>query len=644
MREACWNHDWSKTAVGAVRDWPDYLRALVGTTLDHPVPQVLTWGRDHIIVAYNDGYLPLLGGKKDVLGRPILDVWYETRDVAGPQLQSALEGRSARYEEAHFVLYRHGSPEEVWFDYTVSPLRAPNGEVVGTVTTAIEITDRVRAQQRDRDAGRRFEVLSQLSPDATLVHADRRLVYANRAALALLGADSADEIVGRSPLQFIPIEHREEVRQRMESVYSGERVSRRRLKWLRLDGEPVDVEVSAGPTIWGGRAAAQVVVRDIAEQLRAEEALRRSDRAKDEFLAVLGHELRNPLAPLRTALDLLERSPDNRELRNRLLPMMDRQLSHLLRLVDDLLDISRVSGGRIELQKDALDLNTPVQAALEQTDALIKSRGHRLQLQLSGEALPVIGDFERLTQVVSNILINAARYTERGGTIVVSTRRRHGEACLSVRDTGIGIAPGDVPRVFELFGQLAEHRHRDGNGGLGIGLALSRQLVEMHGGSIDVSSEGLGQGSDFVVRLPLGEPARRESVTRSAGDSRNEASRRILVVDDNVDAAEALRMLLEHRGHVVETAYDGPAALQKMERLGPEIVLLDLGLPDMDGFEVARRIRAAPEASALRIVAVTGWGQEKDREKTKEAGFDGHLTKPIGTEDLQSVLSATEHR
>lgn len=412
-------------------------------------------------------------------------------------------------------------------------------------------------------------------------------------------------------------------------------------RYLHKDGHVVWVHLTAAlqRDDQGLPLYSITVVQDITARKEAEEALRESDQAKDEFLAVLGHELRNPLAPLRTGLELLEQAPRNLELTESLLPMMDRQLSHLVRLVDDLLDISRISRGAIELQRSPLNLNTPIQAAVEQTRTLVKERRHRLVVQQADEPLAVNGDFERLTQVFANLLGNAVKYMAAGGVIRLTTQAEDGHAVVRVRDTGFGIPPDRIRSLFKLFSQIPEHRDGAG-GGLGIGLALSRRLVEMHGGTIEAKSEGLGHGSEFIVRLPVSR-ADVESSASVRRDSSGGPVRRVLIVDDNVDAAEGLRMLLEMQGHSVEAAYDGPAALRRIEASSPDIVLLDLGLPGMDGVEVARRARALPHGDDMLLVAVTGWGQDEDRQRTGEAGFDLHLTKPVDGHQLASIFSRT---
>lgn len=398
----------------------------------------------------------------------------------------------------------------------------------------------------------------------------------------------------------------------------------RAIPLLDEDGEIIE---------WFGAAS------DVTARRKAEEALREADRSKDEFLAVLGHELRNPLSPLRTGVDLLKEARRRPELLDTLRPMMDRQLSHLVRLVDDLLDISRISRGQITLQRAPLDLNAPVEAAIEQVKPAITARRHQLHLNLSRAPLPVEGDYVRLTQVVINLLSNAAKYMEPGGAIHVFSEVENGEAVIRVRDTGDGIPPDRIHRLFKLFSRLTEHGSRADSGGLGVGLALSHQLMTLHGGTIEAESSGPGQGSEFVVRLGLSCQKPRVAVSGAADDA-SASARRVLVVEDNVDAAETLRMLLRIKGHVVQVANDGPAALEQVVSFTPQVMLLDLGLPGMDGTEVARRVRSMPEGERVLLVAVTGWGQDEDRQRTAAAGFDGHVTKPIAMAEIDQLLAS----
>lgn len=388
-----------------------------------------------------------------------------------------------------------------------------------------------------------------------------------------------------------------------------------------------------------GRAVRFVGVQsDVTERKRTEEALREADRAKDEFLAVLGHELRNPLAPLSMSLELLARARARPELIDSIRPMMKRQLDHLTRLVDDLLDISRLTRGHAELQFASLDLRDAVESAVEQCMTMVRERQHELTLDMAPEPIVVHGDFQRLTQVVSNLLANAAKYSDPGGQIGLRCARSGSQAVVELTDTGYGIPQERLGMLFQMFSQVPEHRQLVGGGGLGIGLALSRQLIELHGGSIAVESEGLGHGSRFTLRLPVTAASRDAAQASDQPSGVTAHQRRILVVDDNLDAAEGTCLLLKLQGHEAQAVHDGEAALQAVKRLQPEIVLLDLGLPQMDGFEISRRIRAMPGGQGMKIVALTGWGQPADKRRTRAAGFDEHLTKPIDEARLFRVI------
>jgi signal transduction histidine kinase len=365
--------------------------------------------------------------------------------------------------------------------------------------------------------------------------------------------------------------------------------------------------------------------------------LREANRHKDEFLALLGHELRNPLAPIRNGLEVLKLPGADPAITERARQMIERQVEHMVRLVDDLLDVSRIIRGKIELRREAVELATVVARAVESSQPLIEAEGHELTVGWSSEPLWLNGDPVRLAQIVGNLLSNAARYTEKGGRIWLTIGREQQEAVLKVRDTGIGIARDVLPRIFEMFFQ-AQRNTKDAQGGLGIGLSLVRGLVEMHGGRIDAYSAGPGKGSEFVVRLPLMPSEAGEGRRTEVYDRKGVPPRRVLVVDDNQDAADSLAMLLRLDGHHVEAAYDGPSALRQAEENPPGVVFLDLGMPHMDGYELARCLRAQPALQGTLLVAVTGWGQPEDRQRTKEAGFDHHLVKPVERDALRGVL------
>jgi PAS domain S-box-containing protein len=398
--------------------------------------------------------------------------------------------------------------------------------------------------------------------------------------------------------------------------------------------------VRAGEEVeWVGAVTLDVTERKrlMAELRGRAEELAENDRRKDEFLAMLSHELRNPLAPIRNAVDLLREvgGPELVHARD----VVDRQVTHLARLVDDLLDVSRITRGKVALRPETVELAEVVARAVETTRPLIESHEHTLVLEVSPEPTRLHADPTRLAQVIANLLNNATKYTEKGGRITLRAGREGSEAVVRVSDTGAGIPADVLPRVFDLFAQ-AERTLDRAQGGLGIGLTLVKSLVEQHGGRVEAFSEGPGHGSEFVVRLPLPKdplPVAPSSVARPPTAAKTAG--RILVVDDNADAADTLAMLLTVRGYDVRVARDGPAALGAARDFRPELVLLDIGLPGMDGYAVARQLRAGHATSPLRLVALTGYGREEDRRRSAEAGFDHHLVKPVAPEVLLGILA-----
>ncbi len=381
---------------------------------------------------------------------------------------------------------------------------------------------------------------------------------------------------------------------------------------------------------------------EVAERARAERALKEADRHKDEFLAMLAHELRNPLAPMLNAVQLMRMKPVTDQQLSWSRDVIERQLAHLTRLVDDLLDVARITRGRINLSREPIELGTLVARAVEIVQPLIQERGHQFTTEIPDGTLRVNADPLRLTQALGNVLGNAAKYTERQGHISLSVRRQGTEIDIRVRDNGIGIPAEVLPRIFDLFTRL-DRRSDHPHSGLGIGLALVRRLLQMHDGTISAHSEGTGRGSEFVIRLPL-LPETTQSVNgrqpaTTADTPPPPGRRRILVADDNADALQTLATVLELSGHEVFSAANGSLALECAERHLPEVALLDIGMPLLDGYEVARRIRAQAWGKRITLVALTGWGQESDRRRSQEAGFDSHLVKPLDLGKLTQLLA-----
>jgi signal transduction histidine kinase/CheY-like chemotaxis protein len=502
----------------------------------------------------------------------------------------------------------------------------------------------------ERERVRLRAVLNLLPVGVFIADAAGRLMETNPAAKALWG--------GATPLSESPEQYAEDYKafwsdtgRRVESHEFG--LSRALAAGEFCIGEEMEIEAPDGrrATILNsalpirdpsGRIDGAVAVNvDITAHKAAEQSLKEADRRKDEFLAMLAHELRNPLAPIRNALGLLKSEGLDPPTVAWAMDMMERQVDHLVRLVDDLLDVSRATQGKIKLRKRRVDLNLVVAHAIETARPLIDLQQHELSVSLPGEPLWLECDEIRLTQVVANLLNNASKYTDRGGKIAIAGYRENGNAVLRMRDTGIGIAADVLPHVFDLFTQADRSLDRS-HGGLGIGLCLVKKLVDLHGGTVEARSEGPGKGSEFVVRLPLAEaPAAAEAQDIAPQTA---APCRVLIVDDNLDAAATLGMIFRSWKHTVEIAHDGVTALEMATRQRPDIMLLDIGLPGIDGYEVARRLRAQSGFEEMLLVAVTGYGQDEDRRRSHDAGFDLHLVKPVDSAVLKNLVVEYDRR
>ena len=559
---------------------------------------------------------------------------------------------------------------------TAAPLYDPAGRVRGAVAGILDVTARKRAE----DALRHSEGQLRTVTDAArvgLVIVDEAHVYrfANRAYGEVLGLPP-EEIVGRRVADVLAPVYEEQIRPRLVRAFAGERVGYE-LTVPPGPGDPdgrtrycaVAYEPQLDPD---GSRRVVVVVVDITARVEAERGLKEADRRKDEFLALLAHELRNPLAPIRNGLQVLRLAPPGSDPAGKARDMMDRQLTHLVRLVDDLLDVSRITRGKLDLRKGPTTLAEVVAAAVESAGPAVEAAGHALTVALPPDPVPLDADLTRLAQVFANLLTNSAKYTPKGGrvglTAELGTRSAEPGAedpadgsgfrapgsefvTVAVRDTGLGIPAEFIPRLFDMFSQV-DRGVEKATGGLGIGLALVKGLVEMHGGTVAAESPGPGQGSTFTVRLPVarnpepgtrngepGTPAEDGSSLRVPG-SGFRARRRVLVVDDNRDAAESLAEMLRLLGNEVVTAHDGLEAVAAAERVRPDVVLMDIGMPRLNGLDATRRIRREPWGAGMTILALTGWGQDDDRARSRAAGCDGHLVKPVALPDLAAAVAA----
>ena len=498
--------------------------------------------------------------------------------------------------------------------------------------------------------------LLELSQDAIIIRdAEDRIKFWNRGAQEMYGW-TADEALSQriNVLLGTDAEAYAALNSRLEQTdaWDGELLQRRK------DGTPVLVHcrevLVRGAS--GARTAVLAIKRDITEQHRAIEALKEADRRKDEFLATLAHELRNPLAPMRNAVEIMRLAGDDREAVERAREVMDRQAGQLARIVEDLIDLARIVEKKVEMRKERVDTRTIVETALETSRPQLEEGQLRLVVRQPDEPLYLDADPVRISQVLVNLLNNAAKHTAANGEISLIVERSADPAAIAVdagsygrtgspehvvfrvRDTGAGIAPSLLPHVFEMFTQ-GPRTTLQGRGGLGVGLALVRNLVDMHGGTVSAYSAGPGQGSEFVVRLPLAAAESGAEVQPAAGRPRDDIARkRIIVVDDNDDQVQSLAMLLTLMGHTVSHAMSGPQAIERATEFRPDLMLIDIGMPGMEGYEVARRIRSLPDMRQVFLVAQTGWGGDVERQRSKEAGFDEHLVKPVTPATLEEVL------
>jgi PAS domain S-box-containing protein len=470
-------------------------------------------------------------------------------------------------------------------------------------------------------------------------------VYYSSRWKAMLGYEE-NEIEPRfnTVKQLLHPDDLESVSRHVEEVMRGDHDINIEFRMRHKDGHYIDILSRGFPV---QREPNGPIIRivgthfDLTESKHAEKALKEADRRKDEFLATLAHELRNPLTPISNGLHILQTPNIDNATRERIHLMMERQLKHMVRLVDELMEISRITRGMIELRKEKIDLSEAINAAVETSQPLIEAAKHQIEINLPAEPLMVEADKVRLTQVIANILNNAAKYTPENGHIWLTARREGAQAIVSIRDNGIGIAADMLSKVFNLFTQVGHHPHQM-QSGLGIGLTLVHDLVKLHGGTVKANSEGLGQGSEFVVGLPLVkvtlEPLYACQSSDQVPTTFNLPSQRVLVVDDNQDIAESHALILRQLGVEVTVAYSGPAALEAIATERPSVVLLDIGMPEMNGYEVARRIRQLPEGQVIMLIAITGWGQEEDLRQSQKAGFNHHLVKPVDLSALKELL------
>ncbi|MCY1060281.1 ATP-binding protein [Nannocystis sp. SCPEA4] len=596
---------------------------------------------DGVVLACNTQFTRLLRCNREaILGRPL----QERVDPPGLPLFEALlrDGLAASAESE--VMLRHGDGERV---PVVLGVRALREGIAGVCLFVVDLTEQKRRERVLADAATARAILEQVADAVVVCDNDGTVLRASRAAHDLAGKNPLfqrfDQVFALTPLAADDVGARVD----LGPAWRGETLRGLAVRFHRPAGGRAELLLGAGPLVVAGgeRLGVVITLTDITPLREAQDELRRraselqdADRRKDEFLAMLAHELRNPLSPIQSSLEIMNLQALDDPLTGQCRDVIERQVHQLTRLVDDLLEVSRINTGKIQLQMERIDLAAVVLRGIETSRPVVDSKGHRLEFACPPDPVWVRADSTRIAQVVGNLVNNAAKYTEHGGEIVVRLEREDGNAVIRVRDSGIGIPQEMLAEVFDLFTQVNRSLDRS-QGGLGIGLALVKRLVGIHGGQTEAHSDGPGLGSEFVVRLPLHDGERVGAETPLAEKPTAAGpSLRVLVIDDNRDAAELLAALLGMLGHTVQTAADGPSGIDAALAFVPQIVLCDIGLPLLDGYGVVAQLRDRPEFAATRFIALTGYGRAEDRQRSQASGFHAHLIKPVGLAKLKTLL------
>ena len=619
-------------------DGKDIFRILVEQTKDYAVFVLDPGGH---VMTWNLGAERLKGYRSDEIHGQHFSRFYAPEDVARgwPAHELDIAGVEGRFEDEGWRLRKDGS--RFWANVVITALRDAEGRLVGFSKITRDLTRRRTHEEALRQSEERFRLLVEGVTDYAIymLDVDGRVTSWNAGAERITGY-TRGEILGEHFARFYAEEERSTMPSR--ELATARRTGRAESEgWrLRKSGERFWARVvvtalyDSEQRLYGFAK----VTQDLSDR-RHIQSLEQAATKVAEFIAVLAHELRNPLAPIRSAVDVMSRLPLDHPSQPTMRAVVERQTAQLAHIVDDILDMARITRGEFTIERVAVDLADVVQGAVETVRPLIDEKAHALTIELPDAPLVVQGDGRRLTQLVVNLLSNAARYTPSGGRVGIHAAAEQGYAAIYVRDNGPGVASIARERIFDMFVRGDEARAAFG-GGLGVGLALSRKIAELHGGRLELTSDGAGHGAEFRARLPLARVPVTPAATLVPAPS---GTRAVLIVDDNEDAALTLQLLLQGMGHRVTVAGHGQEALERVQSATPDHVLLDLGMPGLDGYEVARRIRALPLARQPRIIAVTGWGQDDDRERTLAAGFDGHLVKPAAVHEIAAVLAASGH-
>jgi signal transduction histidine kinase len=634
--------DWGKTPVGPVESWSCSLKTAVRILLECRLPMYIAWGEE-FTQFYNDAYRPILGNKHPAaMGISAQETWTEIWHTIGPMWKQVWQGKSFGFDNFKLTIERFGYPEDCYFNFSYSPIPDDFGNVAGVLVTFIETTQTVLTQRQLKANAAQLAQIFENAPVGIAVLRGQDLIYefANNPYLELV---DYRPIIGKPIREALPELAGQGIYEMLDQAYTKGIAYVGRPQVMLYRGQPLalqecyfEVVYQPLPNDSGTIDGIVVIAFEVTEIVNAKRSAELANQAKDDFLAMLGHELRNPLAPIVTALNVMRLRGILEGEKERI--VIERQVRNLASLVDDLLDVSRLAQGKLTLKKERFELAVAVADAIEQCSFLVEQQHHKLNIHVSSTGLELEADPRRLTQVIANLLNNAAKYTDPGGEIAITAEQVKDEVLLRVTDTGKGIPPHLIARIFEIFYQEQQSFGKF-QGGLGLGLAIVKNLVALHGGRVSAASLGRGHGSEFSIWLPLATKALSNQENLSPiGELAQNHQLRVLIVDDNVDAAEMLAVLCSFYGHTTEIAHDGVKGLEVAQSFVPDIAVLDIGLPSMNGYELARRIRQLPGLSQIRLLAVSGYGQQEDRERSRKAGFDMHLVKPVNVYELNNAL------
>lgn len=607
-------------------------------------------------VTYINGVGESLTGwsHEDALGQSLDRVFPIVNEVTrqpveNPAMRALREGVVVGLANHTVLIKKDGA--ECPIDDSAAPIRNEHGYVSGCVlifrdVTAQRLVEREKANQLH--TARLLASIVETSNDAIIAKSLDGIIQSWNAAAERLFGFTAEEAIGQHISLVIPSERLAEEEEIIASLRDGRRIEHYETERVRRDGQRINVSLTISPIKddAGNVIGASKIVRDVTDRRRLEDDLRRlaadlseNDRRKNEFLATLAHELRNPLAPMSNMLEVVKHANGDGIVLKQAHDTIERQLGQMVRLVDDLLDLNRITHDRLELRRSEVELSSVIQQGVEVARPLIDAAGHELTVDLPDRPVYLNADRARLAQLFGNLLNNSCKYTRANGMISLTAKLDGDQVVVTVKDNGAGIPADKLDSIFDMFMQVDRTAERS-QGGLGIGLTLVKRLAEMHGGTIEAKSGGEGQGSEFVVTLPVLHKAAGAAPVASDAAVHSPPKRRILIVDDNKDSADSLALLLEITGNETYMAHDGEEAVEAVEKYRPEVVLLDIGLPKLDGYEACRRVREQPWGRSILIIALTGWGQEDDRSKSEEAGFNGHLVKPVNYDKLLALLGS----